>query len=142
MILKVKMEHNAKVIEHEGCEVERIVTVSNAQFDNLLNYPHRPHDVIRENNDCMHLGTSRLHGILVLFKGRPDGILIDSDGTDYAQYAGFVPNAKDILLAQSMTPEVRKTHEQYLEAALKADEINRTEQAAMVEEPEKGMEIT
>ena len=39
------------------------------------------------------------HCLLVVGEDRPDGILVESEGSSYARYAAFLPNACDFLAA-------------------------------------------
>lgn len=39
----------------------------------------------------------RYHCLLVTGEGRRDGILVNSEGADYARYSAFIPNAEDFL---------------------------------------------
>lgn len=53
---------------------------------------------IRDNLDKMYVGKSGdFHTILVVGDESPDGVLVESEGYDYARYVSFLPEAKEFL---------------------------------------------
>ena len=58
------------------------------------------YDFIRNNIDLMYCDREGVyHCLLVVGEDRPDGILVESEGSSYARYAAFLPNACDFLAA-------------------------------------------
>ena len=53
--------------------------------------------VIARNKENMWFGTDdRYHCLLVYDKEQGDGLLVESEGYDYARYAQYIPQAKII----------------------------------------------
>jgi hypothetical protein len=89
----------------EPCEIEKIIEVSRAEFAELYRCPLRDYDFIKENKEgltCDESGVS--HCLLVLGEGSDDGVLLCSEGYDYARYSTHIPNARQIV-AQELRPK-------------------------------------
>lgn len=55
----------------------------------------RDNQIIAENKDIMYCDKDDIfHCLLIYDKEQGDGLLIEAEGTDYARYAQYVPNAK------------------------------------------------
>lgn len=64
----------------------------------LLSESDEPLRFIRENIDRMYQDEDGVnHCLLVLGEGCADGILVESEGSTYARYSAFVPNARRLL---------------------------------------------
>ena len=86
--------------EPKQCVVDKVVRLTAAEYDNFARNMMRDQDFIRDNIDIMcHDSEGKLHSLLVVGEGRPDGILIDSSSYDYARYAAHVPGIGDTLPA-------------------------------------------
>ena len=84
--------------EPQNCTVDKIVHLSGAEYDKFASSMLEDRDFIRDNVDVMrHDSDGKLHALLVVGEGRPDGILIDSSGYDYARYAAHIPSIGDTL---------------------------------------------
>ena len=87
-------------IEARDCVVGKVIRLSGAEFDRfsrnlLLNW-----DFIRDNQfDATRDEEGCTVCLLVVGEGRRDGILVDSQGYDYARYTALMPNAEDFLTA-------------------------------------------
>lgn len=73
------------------CVVEKAVPVSTEEFERLKHAPMCNNDLISENLNSMWYGNGVHHCLLIYDKQQGDGLLIESEGADYAQY---IPNAK------------------------------------------------
>lgn len=85
--------------EPSNCIVEKVIQLTGAEYDRFRRNMLSDHDFIRDNIDLMYHEGDKLHCIMAVGEGRPDGVLIDSSGSSYARYAAFIPNAADILTA-------------------------------------------
>lgn len=75
-------------------QVEKSVTISNEKFEDLLRAPCRVQAFIADSKDQMYQdGKGVYHCLLVTGVGRPDGVLVESEGSDYVRYGAYVPEA-------------------------------------------------
>jgi hypothetical protein len=85
-------------LETSGCNIVKIVKLSGAKFDYFSSHLLRDHDFIAENSSLMGYGENgKRNCLLVLGEGHRDGILVDSDRSNYARFTAFMPNAEDFL---------------------------------------------
>ena len=77
------------------CVVEKVIPVSHEDFMRLMNAPMKPNAVIKENIDKMFYDHSddTEHCLLLTDMQTGDGILIQSEGSEYAKQAQYIPNA-------------------------------------------------
>jgi hypothetical protein len=125
--LNAHLYHKADDYRAEPCVVEKIVEVSKDEFAALYRNPLREFDFIRENKEGLRCDESGVnHCLLVLGEGSNDGILICSEGYDYARYSAHIPNARQIVFM-----EQRYNCVQDLESALMsaADEVSSSAEA-------------
>ena len=97
MILKADFRYKQVAPEVEACVVEKVVELSTAEFDQFCRSMLEKYPFIREARASLHYDDGMRHGFLVLGVGRNDGILVDTQGADYARYSAFVPNARSLL---------------------------------------------
>lgn len=98
MKINVPFRRKDKEIETSPCVVGKTVELSADWFDHFSENLLNDYDFILENTDCMYEDTDGVsHCLLVLGKGRDDGILVESEGSAYARYSAFVPNARQLL---------------------------------------------
>lgn len=75
-------------------KIEKSVMISGTEFEELLRAPLRDQAFIIANKDLMYQdGDGTYHCLLVTGEGRPDGLLVESEGYNYARYAAYVPEA-------------------------------------------------
>ena len=97
MILKADFRCKQVALEVEACVVEKVVELSTAEFDQFCRSMLEKYPFIREARASLHYDDGMRHGFLVLGVGRNDGILVDTQGADYARYSAFIPNARSLL---------------------------------------------
>lgn len=74
--------------------IEKTIRIPKEEFASMLGNPLEDKDFIADNKDLMYLDFNGIyHCLLVMAEGRTDGILVESDGYDYAKYASYVPEA-------------------------------------------------
>ena len=98
MILKADFRCKQVALEVEACVVEKVVELSTAEFDQFCRSMLEKYPFIREARASLHYDDGMRYGFLVLGVGRNDGILVDTQGADYARYSAFVPNARSLLM--------------------------------------------
>lgn len=91
--MKTVFEHKPEFTFREFA-VKKTVTVPAGKLEEMLRHPMRRHEAIVENTDVMGVdGEGVYHCLLVTGEGRQDGLLVESDGSGYARYASYVPEA-------------------------------------------------
>ena len=81
------------------CQVEKVVELSTNDFDAFVYHPLGDQDFIAENKKLMRSKDGVDHCLLVLGSDRVDGVLVNSEGYDWARYATYLPSARIILNA-------------------------------------------
>ena len=85
-------------IEMENCVAEKVIRLSGFEFDRFSKNLLQDWHFIRDNQfDTSRDKEGRTRCLLVIGEGRRDGILVNSEGSDYARYSAFLPNAEDML---------------------------------------------
>lgn len=74
--------------------VEKTAMIPARKLEEMLRHPMLDHEVIRDNAGVMGVdGEGVYHCLLVMGEGRTDGLLVESEGSSYARYASYVPEA-------------------------------------------------
>ena len=92
----------------DRCKIETLVVLEHEDFENFRNNLLSDHDFIKENIDSMYVDSEgTMHCLLVLDEdtphGTPDGILVESEGANYARYSSYLPNATFLVNAHIYT---------------------------------------
>lgn len=83
------------------CVIEKIVELPEAEFRYFKSASLRDMPFIAENTDLMKRDENGVyHCLLVLGEGASDGILIESEGYNYARYSSFMPGAREFVNAR------------------------------------------
>ncbi len=99
MKLNVPFRRKDTEIDVSPCVVEKTVELSAEWFDHFSQNLMNDYDFIMENLECMYQDRNGInHCLLVLGEERDDGILVESDGSSYARYSAFVPNARQLAV--------------------------------------------
>lgn len=83
-------------IETEPCIVENIIELSESEYDYFSHNLLKNFDFIAENKDQMYYKDGVNHCLLVLGENHSDGILVSSEGSNYARYSAHIPNARQL----------------------------------------------
>lgn len=84
-----------------NCVIEKIVELPENEYKYFKSAPLRDMPFIAENTDIMYRGENGIyHCLLVLGEGSSDGVLIESEGYDYARYSSFMPGAREFVTAR------------------------------------------
>ena len=82
----------------QNCIIEAVITIPDSEFKEFQEGLYESQPFIRDNLDKMYVGKSgEYHTILVVGDESPDGVLVESEGYDYARYVSFLPEAKAFL---------------------------------------------
>ncbi|WP_088187921.1 DUF6329 domain-containing protein [Desulfosporosinus sp. FKA] len=83
------------------CVIEKIVELPEAEYKYFKSAPLRDMPFIAENTDLMHRDENGVfHCLLVLGEESSDGILIESEGYNYARFSSFMPGAREFVTAR------------------------------------------
>lgn len=90
------------------CYIEKIVMLKEETYKYFLSHMLNSFDFIAENTDVMYsekLGDGNYidHCLLVMGEESEDGVLVESEGADYARYTSYQPNAKSFVREQIKT---------------------------------------
>ena len=94
--------------EPSECEIEKVIHLSDSDFARFQQTLLDNYDFLREHADLMRVEGSVTHCLLVVGESFEDGILVNSEGSDYARYAAYFPNAKSYLLTQGQIQQVEQ----------------------------------
>lgn len=90
--LKAIFERKPEYFKTVPVEVEHVIRISGEELDALFQKPYLEYDFIKEHIEDMFVDEKNVyHAILVMSDERVDGLLIESEGADYARYASYVP---------------------------------------------------
>ena len=92
--------------EPSDCEIEKVIHLSDSEFAQFQQTLLADYDFLHENADLMRVENGVTHCLLVVGETFEDGILVNSEGSDYARYSAYFPNAKSYLLTQGQTQQV------------------------------------
>ncbi len=92
-------------LETQECEIEKVITLSDVEFDQFQQMLLNDYDFLRDNAKLMRVENGVTHCLLVVGTNSEDGILVNSEGSSYARYAAYFPNAKSFLLTQRQAQE-------------------------------------
>ena len=95
---KSKFERKQAVLEVDEFAVEAVTVLSHDQYNRFANNLLYDYDFINEHNDKMCVDSDGItHVLLVLDEEGEDGILVNSEGSAYARYTGYMSGAKKKL---------------------------------------------
>lgn len=86
--------------EPSECEIEKVIHLSDGDFARFQQMLLDNYDFLHDNAELMRVENGVTHCLLVVGETFEDGILVNSEGSDYARYAAYFPNAKSFLLTQ------------------------------------------
>lgn len=99
-LLKVPLQRKEPEVHFEACQVDHVHTLSESEFRFFQHNLMLETDFLRDYNLHHAAPPSEgvRNGVLVLSSGSDDGILVCTEGYDYARYSAYVPYAKQILM--------------------------------------------
>ena len=98
LVLNTRLERKPMELTGKVCVIENAVPVSHRKFEAITKAPLRDEQLIAENKDIMYFDSkyNMYHCLLIYDKDFGDGIVVESEGSSYARYAQYVPQAKII----------------------------------------------
>lgn len=88
----------------DRCKVEAVTELDRETFSTFENHMVCDYDFIHDHLDYMYQDSDGInHCLLVLCEGQEDGVLVESEGADYARYSALLPNARSFMQKQIQT---------------------------------------
>jgi hypothetical protein len=99
--LKAVFERKTNEFPARDCVIENIVELPATEYARFRSNLIRDADFIAENKNRMYQdGNGIQHCLLVLGENSTEGVLVQSEGYDYARYASLLPGARDFVTAR------------------------------------------
>lgn len=70
--------------------IEKKVTLSNEEFEKFIKNPLNDYAFIADNKEFMFLDNDVWHVVLIQSESLDYGILVESEGSNYARYASYI----------------------------------------------------
>ena len=98
LVLNTFLETKLTGFDVKRCIIEKAIAVRHKKFEDISRFPFSHEPLIAANKDIMYFDRkgNKYHCILIYDIDYGDGIVIEAEGNDYAQYAQYVPQAKTI----------------------------------------------
>lgn len=116
---------NHKASDYKPCEicVERVVTLYGRSFEELKNHLMHDDPYIVAYRDLMYTEGDTAHCLLFVDYDSGDGVLVESEGSNYARKSQFIPNARALLESNEMTAAETRLHNDLKKIADKVAEL-------------------
>jgi len=99
--LKAVFERKINEFPVRDCVIENIVELPATEYARFCSNLIRDADFIAENKNMMYQDENGIqHCLLVLGENSTEGVLVQSEGYDYARYASLLPGARDFVTAR------------------------------------------
>ena len=124
--LKLNSTLNHKQSDYKTHEVivEKVVTLYGRDFSELKDHPMRDDPYIAKNRDLMYIDSDNTaHCLLLVDHDSGDGILVESEGSNYARKSQFIPNARALVEINELTALEQKLHNQLKQISDKIAEL-------------------
>ena len=111
--LKFNSTLNHKQSDYQTREiiVEKVITLYGKSFSELKDHPLHDDPYIAENCDLMYIDSNdTAHCLLMVDSNSGDGILVESEGSNYARKSQFIPNARALVENSEFTVSEQKLH--------------------------------
>ena len=100
MKLKANLLYKPGNFQMDDCQIEQVVELTPEEFGRLKYTPLADQPFIAENKGCMSSRDGVPHCLLALEQDGIDGVLIESDGRNYARRAAYLTGVRDPVNAQ------------------------------------------
>ncbi len=124
--LKFNSTLNHKQSDYQTREiiVEKVITLYGKSFSELKDHPLHDDPYIAENCDLMYIDSNDTsHCLLMVDSDSGDGILVESEGSNYARKSQFIPNARALIESNELTISERKLHKELKQISEKIAEL-------------------
>ena len=102
MRVKGMLMRKSSSIESQECIIEKLIVLPDAQFRYFKNHLMDEWDYISDNKLYMYCeriadGVYDYHCLLVMGENDEDGVIVESEGADYARYTSYLPEARTFI---------------------------------------------
>lgn len=97
LILNANLICKADRVEPKKCMVEKVFEIPDSEFRKFIENPEKRNYYLPKYKELMGYYDDSYHGVLFVNMDNGDGLLVNSEGYDYARYSQYIPNAKDII---------------------------------------------
>ena len=84
-------------IDTRTCVVSDVIILSENEFNKFKENLMGDYDFIRNNRDSCFWENGCDYVLLILGENQKDGILVDTEGSNYARCTSYLPNARELL---------------------------------------------
>ena len=99
MYINTRLHCKDEEVKAENYIVEKVIELDDEEYESLCEELMANRDFITENKESIYVDNNgTAHCILALGKSYDDGILINSEGYDYARYYSLIPNARQLVI--------------------------------------------
>ncbi len=113
--LKFNSTLNHKQSDYQTREiiVEKVITLYGKSFSELKDHPLSDNPYIAQNRELMYIDSNdTAHCLLMVDYDSGDGMLVESEGSNYARKSQFIPNARELIENNDLTASERKLHKE------------------------------
>ncbi|MBD5112453.1 MAG: hypothetical protein HDT42_08005 [Ruminococcaceae bacterium] len=103
LVLNADLNYKTAEFTPEKCTVEKVIEVSGAEFKRFYEKPMKPNYYLSTYKNLMGFFDESYHCVLFINEQNGDGLLINSEGADYARYSQYIPNARGIIREHEQT---------------------------------------
>lgn len=98
LVLNTRLERKPMELAGQACVIEKAIPVSHKKLQSIVNAPLNDEPIIAENRENMFFDSrdNMYHCLLIYDRDYGDGIVVNSEGSSYARYAQYIPQAKVI----------------------------------------------
>ena len=108
MVINAVLNRKDCRIDTQSCVVDKVIELSDKGFELFKNNLLQDYPFIESHKDLMGFDDDgKVHCILVIGQDTDDGILVESEGASYARYSAFIPNARQIIMQEQMSPTLK-----------------------------------
>ena len=107
MIINAKLNRKDSQIETEACNVNEVIELSKDEFRYFKNHLLEDFDFIAVRSEDMGSHDGIRECILVIGEECNDGVLVCSEGFGHARYSSLIPNARQIIEAETLSPSLK-----------------------------------
>lgn len=96
--MNVKFDCKASDCKTERAIIEKVIELSNEQFEEIINSPLSDQKLFEIENEKMYVDDSNnVHCILLISQEREEGLLVECEGYNYARYTSVIPHARKLI---------------------------------------------
>lgn len=108
LFLNANMVCKADSFNLEKVAVEKVINVSDAEFKRFVEKPLERNYYLSTYKELSGFYDDSYHGVLFVNTESGDGLLVNSEGADYARYSQYIPNARALVQEHEQTESLKE----------------------------------